>query len=268
MELLNLPQLAQRIDAIIHVAKSHNNPNAFLQVVFHASQEHLITRATGGYALLKGAEATATFLLNNWSFQETAERNLESLTMLSGLLKNNFVLPTGKHITEKQIATMFQLADYKLNLTKRLLSANPIAILQTDSTCRYANALYYINFNPNILVKDLILLTTVADERVPPEFALLHELGHMVHTRITNKSFVPPPSFKKLHSIIFKYVGGTPPAKITKDANLWFAEWFADCFAIAVLHQSEHAHLDYHTEISKEDRDEITQYMVQLIFSS
>ena len=268
MEQQNMRMLADYIDLLCQNISIHKIDNSALKIIFEEIEQGY-TRPKEGYSLLQGTDAVAAFLLNNWTFRESIEENLDNLSVLSTVIRNTFIVPSGRQITERSILTMLTLADDRFSILKRFLLHNPIDILLVNNTCRYANALYYFNSNPRAKIKDNIVLTWDADDKVCPEFAFLHELGHMVHTRITQKSFVAPKSFEIVHPIILKYSPQDFSKPIVgREKKLlarWFAEWFAECFAIAVLHRSPYSHLDYHTEIEDDDKDSIKAYMTVLL---
>lgn len=257
--------LSDFIDLLCRNVRAHHLDNASLYTIFEKFKKEALKNDMESYLIRRGSDIMPVFLLNNWTFRDTIEDNLINLSVISGIINDTFTVPSGKQITNEQISAMSKLADRKFLIKERFLLDKPIDILLVNNTYRYANALYYINPNPDVVIKDLIVLTHVADDKVCPEFALLHELGHMVHTRITQKRFVAPRSFEILHPVIFEY---TPPDRsvpYTKWPKKWFAEWFAECFAIAVLHKTPYSYLDYHTEISDEDKDFIKTYMTVLL---
>ena len=61
-----------------------------------------------------------------------------------------------------------------------------------------------------------------------PEYVFLHELGHVVQIKITGDSHKVPPSFLPFAEAIFP--------DMTKETE---AEIFADCFAMAVMYDSQ-----------------------------
>lgn len=264
MEQQNMFVLADYIDSLCRSINNHNWNNSRLKAFFQELKQNIYRRPSNGYSILTGSDIIPAFILNNWTFREKIEDNLNNLQVLSKMIRGTFTSSIGRQISGKQISAVLELADSKFPIMESFLLQEPIDILLVNNTCCYANALYYINSDPKVVISDLIVLTHVADDRVSPEFALLHELGHMVHTRITQKEFVAPRSFEILRPVILKYTQMDIPASSTKWPKRWFAEWFAECFAIAVLHEGPYSSLDYHTGISDKHKDFIKTYMTVL----
>lgn len=258
-------KLASVLDNLCRIDAVQNQE--VLKHLFDALQNSQAAPCGKNLVLLDGTEATAAFLLVNWVFRETIEENLESLATISVLLKSTFAPPCGAQIKQPRIDALMQLAITQLPHLDRLFVEDPVTVILADNTCPHANGLYYTNTNISDQQRDLIVLTWIDNDLVSPEFAFLHELGHLVHTRITGKLFVAPHSFKTLYPLIETYSHQPIPCKRSKRANRWLAEWFAEFFAIAVLHGSLYSHLDYHSEISDTDRDIIQIYMRDLCLS-
>jgi|GEM_PF-3049813 len=253
--------LADIIDFICRSIDNHSVDYSLLHTIFEGFKQQASKNDGSSYSILKGPDVMPAFILNTWTFRDNVEDNRNNLSELSRWIRATFTTPSGKQITEKQIVSMFNVAENKFLISERFLLQAPIDILLVNNTCCHANSLYYINSNPNVVKKDLIVLTHVSDERVQPEFVFLHELGHMVHTRITQKEFVAPRSFDVLHPLIFKYSRMDPAVPPKRWLKKWFSECFSECFAIAVLHRSPYSELDYYTQISDEDKDFIGMYM-------
>lgn len=261
MEQQNLLLLADFIDSICRSIDNHSVNNSLLHTIFEEFKQKAPKNNDNSYSILKGMDIIPAFILNNWIFRENIEDNRRNLSELSRWIRATFIAPSGKQITETQITDMLAVAENKFLIFERFLLQASIDILLVNHTCCHANSLYYINSNLNTTKKDLIVLTHVSDERVQPEFVFLHELGHMIHTRVAQKKFTAPRSFDILHPLIFKYSRMDPASPPKRWLKKWFSECFAECFAIAALHKGPYSHLDYHTKISDDDKDCIEMYM-------
>ena len=255
---VDLNVLSYNLKIFCEAAENIDFDNAFYKN-FHEQLTRLCkNRSNNPFFVFNGIDTIQRFILVNWSFRKAPSENLENLKQLYLSIENIFTVPKGKRITEQQIENMFALVENKFRLSNRLLH-NPVDVLLVDNTCVNSNALYYVNFKNKM--KDLIVLTYVNDDIVSPEFAFLHELGHMVHTRVTQKMFVSSKSFDRMHELIFRYVGTNNADAPKKWITKWFAEWFAECFAIAALHNTLYAKYDYHHKMSTADKDAICFYM-------
>jgi len=92
-----------------------------------------------------------------------------------------------------------------------------------------------------------------------PQCVLLHELGHVLHMRLTRSLDTPPSGFIKLQQKIFSKGGEL--------SNYLLSELFADCFAIAAAFGSPLEKYDPYVMMLDVDKGIITAYIISLIQS-
>lgn len=265
MAKYSLLALADFLDSLCRAINAFDLDNATLHCLYNELRRAVPRHNGDCYSILEGTDIIPAFILNNWVYLDSIEENQKNFSELSCLIKATYTNPSGIQISKEKVTELVALSDKKFSVSDKLLCHTPINILLVENTCHYANAVYSVHAKPDAVIKDLIVLTYVVDGRVAPEFAFLHEIGHMVHTRVTQKSFVAPRSFDILHSIITKYISSEPASLPREKRRKLFAEWFAECFAIAVLFKTPYSHLDRHIEISNEDKSAIEKYMSALM---
>ena len=139
---------------------------------------------------------------------------------------------------------------------KRMEKSLPILVV--DEICTAGNSLTMGNqiLGVNKILsqpKDIVIASRMKDDTAP-EYAFLHELGHILHIRLTHqyRNLEPPESFDVIQRLMFKRL-------IDQPKKIW-AECFADCFAIASLYGTAYGYLD-HTPISDEHKKAMCAYI-------
>lgn len=99
----------------------------------------------------------------------------------------------------------------------------------------------------------LYLLHIKKDCAASPEYVLFHELGHVLHTMLTGSYNAVPGSFFKMAEPMFRGQSTTH-----RDSA---PEFFADCFSMGVMQDSEWSKFDPYTQIYAEDKRLFERYM-------
>jgi len=189
----------------------------------------------------------------------SSEDNHKCIRAIIEQIRHFFIPSTSPHISEENVHKLMALVDQKYNYCSKVLREKTLNILIVEDTCVDGNSLFMAYdgdaFEREISAnKDIVILSRVRDD-VYPEYAFLHELGHILHLRLTQEyhDWMPPKSFDFLQKIMFKSL-------VNKPQSVW-AECFADCFAIAALHRTVYEGYDCYPNVSGFSRQLIEMYI-------
>jgi len=175
--------------------------------------------------------------------------------------------PQGKRITESKIIDLMDWAEKKYQVCTKILKKDTLQIMLMNHSfnpdLEWTNASVAMQMK-NRKMKDGIFCTYFSNNNIDPVFPFFHELGHIIHGRITEKEFTVPSSFMRLIQ--------DPLFEIVRDMTEEdMYEVFAEFFAIAIMNDSQYSDLDYYRKdkayflITDDMRDTLEQYMHDLI---
>ena len=204
-----------------------------------------------------GNESVCLFFKNLWRYQNKYEDNRESLSRIVSYIRNNMALPAGPRIALEDIDDMLELADERFDFSEKVLKDNPLKILFLEHSFKDWNGFYSWGMADTGKIEDQLILTHVnKDAYHTPEFAFMHELGHLTHTRITKKEMSVPDSFTAIPAAVFNIKDPSPED---------MTECFAESFAIAATSGTKYNPYD---NVAPEFISSLIIYMQTLIQQS
>ena len=171
-------------------------------------------------------ESVVEYFYNYWEFTLTYRGNVKQLQSVVTRIRNEMLPPKAKGFSIETIRNLINLTEHKFQYVTKILKEQPLKILQFDYSHVDFNCYYTATILEKRITKDYVIMTCPHKQETHQEFGFIHELGHKLHTMLTNKLFTPPASFKCFD---FLY------DDVDKKNNNIMAEHFADSFAIAVL---------------------------------
>lgn len=262
-ESSNLFELADNLKELIDVIQTKKSKNKILEKMFSQiswcrEMDYFWSIPTKKYNIYQNVRATQVYLLNYWEFKNTYKENIICLSEIINTIQTNMLEPQKPQISGEMIDSLMNLADSRFQFIEKVLKSSILEILLLDHSHVELGSFYSASFYSDGQVIDRIIMTCLRHEiDCPHEFIFLHELGHVLHTRITKLPMTPPDSFKVVQKKMFPESLDYPKEKV--------AEIFADCFAIATLVGSELSQYNPYTFIEKEDNIFILAYMWELI---
>ena len=190
-----------------------------------------------GYEIYSSKGSVLHFLLNYWNFASTATKNRVLIKSIIEKIRKEFCEVESVSTVNCTIFDILSMVEEKLGYSTNLLRDDEIKILNLDRKHHEWNCFYSATLVPEKeLIDDYIIMTQMQEYATSSrEFVLLHELGHLLHTRLTLQLSMVPASFgEAIEKIISRPISDGEKA-----------EMFADFFAFAVLWESSYEHDDY-----------------------
>ncbi len=182
-----------------------------------------------GWSVVEGNAACMMYLYRNWSFAEKAEENVGQLIALADDLIENYEDCEEEFLTAELATEVMGIADRGYDFSQRVLKGHHLFIFlfqarhkKEDSFCRC------MNMADSSVEADIYMLIPHKDLEATPQSMFLHELGHYVNVVLTGNLEIPPEDFALVTSLI----------GVNHD-NCDVAEFFAHCFAMSLLIESE-----------------------------
>ena len=212
------------------------------------------------FHILSHQRSVLFYLKNYWIFQDSSKENINVLTRIIKEIRNSILKPQKPIIDDKKIKELLLFTEKRFSFITNVVQNHPIQILCLNHSHKNCNSYYSARLSSDGKIEDRVFITS-SERNVdfPKEFVFLHELGHLLHTRITKSLMTVPKSFCMIQERMFQ--------KGLDDVSEKTAELFADCFGISVLYNSEYEHLNPYKNIHNDDNIYLTMYMVSLIGS-
>lgn len=131
-------------------------------------------------------------------------------------------------LTETDVAAVFQLADALFSYSQKVLCAHPVDILLIDAQHECLNGENSAVFTTGGM-QGCICIYRMQSAEINPIHVLLHELGHLLHIKMTGAVINIPASFRRYLSRL-----GIGHKKLTISQ---LQELFADTFLLAAISQ-------------------------------
>ena len=259
----NLAELAINLDEFLQcLSLAPKKTKAFIKLRQNVESEilrNIISMPYAPYSVFSSRPAVLMHLANYWQMRTATEENQAALIKIIDNIRNTIVAPKSDMISHNAIDSVMEHIESKFSFTTKVLK-KPLRILQFNHSHIEWHSLYSARIYESGEIDDLvILLCSMCNTEFDPAFTLLHELGHVLHTRITRKLMVPPESFDAvIHRMFFKKPFESDWEK---------SELFADCFAIASSHDCALIQRNPYNFIAEEDVTLLQYYMQYLIES-
>ncbi|MDR1631137.1 MAG: hypothetical protein LBS36_13135 [Oscillospiraceae bacterium] len=251
-----LLELADNLEVFLEYASLNNNDNNLYERYYRELMFYK-PRATP-FKIFKEDNIAFPYLLTNWALHERGEDNYKNINDIIKTTREIFFPSSDPVIQEERILEMMKLVDSKYGYCSKVLREKPLDIIINEEGCKKGNSLF-MTLDINGLINNDLIICSCVQEQIYPEYAFLHEAGHVLHLRLTQKyqGYVPPKSFDFIQQAMFKPLANRPKSE--------WAECFAECFAIAALYGTEYAHYDYATFISDHNKLLIATYIQVLM---
>lgn len=237
----SLFSLADNLESFLHYLDSTKNKKKALQALFQQINVHNFYSEFEEHSSCRIYNAKASvlkYLTNYWQYNSAANKDVERLCSIIKQIRESFVNMERHLMAAEMINNLFALADEKYNFTNRVLSEKKVDVLLIENTHKEWNSFYSAVVNPGeeVLYDSIILSSIPFNSISSQEFCFMHELGHLLHTRITMKIEKAPKSFEQLLTTMH------PSSNHISDSTN--VELFANCFAGAVLYDTEYGSHD------------------------
>lgn len=199
--------------------------------------------------------ASDIYLYRNWSKSRSINENKESLRKISESIRGDFNLSDERQITIKSVEQILTFLDKHYCFSDCVLKDRPLFILLLDCGHNLYNALCRtFTFQTEAVGCDIYMFRTRVGSQENLEYIFLHELGHVLASRLTGEFSAVPSSFLAINKMLLSDIQF---ADISRNA----AEAFADTFAMSVLSHPELRHFDMFQNIPDELRALFNIYM-------
>ncbi len=260
----NLFELADNLEHFLtYISKMPNKKQALLELYrqMDAAASFNVLQAevsTTSYNIFNMSDSIPMYLKSYWTFQETSKQNIQVLTDIIYGIRSKMLPPQSPSLSIDLIVSLLEHIEKRFAFLSRILKESPLQILCLNHSHVEWNSFYSARVYDNGTIKDNIMLLCPRQETdCANEFIFLHEMGHVLHTRLTKSLWTPPKSFRLVQERMFLDGLGASD----KDAS----ELFADCFAIASMFGSKFAKYNPYQFIDKEDNMFLMLYMAGLI---
>lgn len=185
------------------------------------------------FKVYDGRDATLIFLDNYWSYSKYVKDNKQSIENIISRINTEYQPNPFQNNDYSYIKPMMELVEKKYNYLSILNQKSKLHILVLDAIHNKWNSFHSATIYENGFVVSRIMLThPKKNNKIPQEFIFPHELGHVLHTVITKKLQIVPKSFYSVMEIVFHKANDYPENQVI--------EFFADCFAMSVLYNTEY----------------------------
>lgn len=223
--------------------------------IFEEIYRLLLERVPAGgeaYYIADETNWVPIYLLLVWSPSDEISENIHCWHTLAEWLLMEFERTDRLQISENQIRAVMQHLERQYRFCTKILANRPAYFLVLPNRHKSTNSQYYVDLALNIPNKEIILLLNIIEEGDQAEAIFLHELGHLLHTRLTGEQWVPPKSFDFLQQAMYNALDDCPKRE--------WCEYFADSFAVAALQDSSFRPNAYMSMYWEDDKAAIGEY--------
>lgn len=257
---MSLFSLADNVERFLHHVDSSQNRRKELEEAHHYVCMHEFYAKHDEYPACRvygPQQSVLKYLTCYWHNNSSTKKEISCLYGIVSKIREFFVGIERPHISTEKIQALFDLADKKYGYTNYVIGDQKADILFLPHSHREWNSYYTATVRPKCeVLRDFIMLLSMPfDSATSPEFCFLHELGHLLHTRITKEIEKVPDSFNDFLAYI------APQTIFLEHAK---AEFFADCFASSVLYDTKYEQFD-ELKLDGAVKNSLAQYMNFLI---
>ncbi|WP_308588782.1 hypothetical protein [uncultured Oscillibacter sp.] len=178
------------------------------------------------------------------------------LEMFSHFIGNN----NGMFLVPMEIDETIKYLEEKIGFSSKITYNTPIPILMwTD----YSSDLYYMAYMAQTpehqITREAIAVYCGHDKKscAALRYSLLHEFGHLIHTRFTKEADMVPETFHSLGQSMLPCYSDLTPHERT--------EFFADCFATAMAYDWRAEYRTGSLPLPAEQIEQLKTYFSELI---
>lgn len=196
------------------------------------------------------------YVLSNWGCYHEYDENQKELENIIGEIRNNIMIPQTKMISANIVHDLKKYIFSEFKYFEPVLSGNSIKIMFLNHEHREFSGIYSSNFHVSGYIRDKVFVFTAPKGGPSPVFAVLHEMGHLLSTRITKSYHGLLESFEHIVVQLIPY----DERRENFDYEL-FANLFAEAVLIDSPFQSHKMFKDIH-----EDNIRVCKVYFNLLF--
>lgn len=202
-------------------------------------------------------ESTLYYLLLHFSPGQGYDTTKKLLEACIQTIEDTLIEPQGERLTEDDIMDALKILEEKYSYGSYLLFDMPLPILMMEYSYSELMLAYLSRRTEKDTLEDAMIIFYGHDDcEISQKHALLHEFGHVLHSRITGTSDTIPESFHKIgKEVCIEY----ERLSLTGQAEL-----FAECFSIAAAN-SDPEYMDNSLSLSDEAIEKLEKYFSELI---
>jgi len=184
------------------------------------------------YIIESGTVPVLYYLHSYWGFENTVRKNDIEMKLLVNSIRKEFSEVYNVTVPDSTIESLMIRINEEFPCFFPAMNGLPIKFLKLDNMNKEFAGQYTTSINTiNGAIRDAIFVLPVKSAQDSIEFAILHEIGHLIHTRLTKEYHKLPESFEIILNECIPLSERSPSKNI---------EVFADFFAAAVMHDSEY----------------------------
>jgi len=270
MESVNLHELADNLEYFVEYAKTTPDKKTALSNLYkyiftfkmHLEEldDYDDDEGYDPWMIFDSNLAVNIYLEFHWPYGKEVDKAIKRLDGLVHEIRDSIIIPQGTILSSIEIEQIMDFLETKYSFCSKLLSHMPLHIVSLEHSCKYCHSFYLSDISEHGFEKDILILTHTHDKyNMPQEYTLLHELGHLLHTRTMEKPDTVPASFKTVMEEVFIDEMNATPREI--------AEIFANSFAFAASKDSKYEHSDFGKALDDAQKDIVCTYFDDLMKS-
>ena len=227
----DLIEMAEHLNKFINLSPSKKDINKLNveinRALFPETLSGIFDGSSKAYIIYERC-STASFLNSLWIRRKSAIQNIKELETIITIIQQNYTKSQGARISEDSVKQIMNYVNIEYNFYD-ILKGEALHILLFENSHLTVNSECVPKIMDNGDVNCALFIYHLKDEcHCSPEHVFLHELGHVLQIKITGDSRKVPPSFLPFAKEAFP--------DIAKEIE---PEVFADCFAMAVMYNSQ-----------------------------
>lgn len=260
--IINCPtvlDLPENLQNFIEYVNKQENRNKILWVLYEQlSSTYLSSHYLDSekYRLSNGPHKACLYFYTQWLWCNSYQYNLKQFTSIIDAINTHLIPPLGDAPSPTRVKEIINHLEKEYELSSFILTEHFIDILWVDSSHRDFKA-YLLSTQTKNDFFFQIVLPNYDDKNFSPDFAFLHELGHILHIQSTGSLDTLPPLFIDFVKVLF------PSATSHRIRT----ELFADLFAVVVMINSDMFDSSQYDRITDSDRELFTKYIQTIIWS-
>ena len=232
----DLIELADYLQGFLYSIKSSKNKEEFfdeiIEIIKPYYERYTANKEKNHHIILKNKKAITCFLWLIWPHVGSSEERFEALDSQCNTIRLMVRKPFSKERLESDVIdSIIGKVEEKYSFCSKILRGRCLKILLLNNSHGLFNSFVLSQLLPSGKLDDAIVIP-YAKPGFPcsQTLSLIHELGHILHLRLTGKPDTPPKSFHIIQEAMFLSSIGIPNEQI--------CEIYADCFAFATSRNS------------------------------
>ena len=265
MNSRDLIELTDYLQGFLYYIESlKNKKEAFdeiVEIIKPYYERYTVNKEKSSHIILKGKKSIICFLWLVWPHIGSSEERFEALDAQCNAIRLTIRKPLLKERLEPDtIDELMRKVEDKYSFGFKILRGHCLKILLIDNSHGLFNSFVISQMLPSGRLDDAIVIPCIKpDFPCSQMLSLVHELGHILHLRLTGETITPPENFRLIQEIMFYASIGFPGEKL--------CEIFADCFAFAAVRNSPLENESVLKDIHENDKKILEMYFRELFDS-